>query len=88
MARFQREAEVSPRHSTTPNIGHIYGTMVPKTRVGWSSRSFEGPTLADRLEGGPIPLDEAVEITKQIIEALEYAHDRGSSSSRFEACER
>jgi hypothetical protein len=37
---------------------------------------IEGPTLADRLESGPIPLDEAVTIAKQIIEALEYAHDR------------
>ena len=38
---------------------------------------IEGPTLADRIEAGPIPLDEAVAISKQIIEALEYAHDRG-----------
>ena len=38
---------------------------------------IEGPTLADRIEAGPLPLDEAVAIAKQIIEALEYAHDRG-----------
>lgn len=38
---------------------------------------IEGPTLADRIEGGPVPLDEVVAISKQSIEALEYAHDRG-----------
>ena len=35
----------------------------------------EGPTLADRIATGPIPLDEALPIAKQIAEALEYAHD-------------
>jgi serine/threonine protein kinase len=38
---------------------------------------IDGPTLADRIEAGPLPLHEAVAISKQIIEALEYAHDRG-----------
>ena len=37
----------------------------------------EGPTLADRIAAGPIPLDEALPIAKQIAEALEYAHDHG-----------
>ncbi len=37
----------------------------------------EGPTLADRLAQGPIPLDEALEIAQQIAEALEAAHERG-----------
>ena len=38
---------------------------------------IEGPTLADRIKSGPIPVDEALRIAKQICEALEYAHDRG-----------
>ena len=38
---------------------------------------IEGPTLADRIGAGPIPLDEAIAVAKQIVEALEYAHDRG-----------
>ena len=37
----------------------------------------EGPTLADRISQGPIPLDEALPITKQIAEALEAAHEAG-----------
>src|SRR5205823_4444531 len=36
----------------------------------------EGPTLADRIAAGPIPLDEALPIARQIAEAVEYAHDR------------
>ena len=37
----------------------------------------EGPTLADRITRGPIPVDEALPIAKQIAEALEAAHDQG-----------
>jgi eukaryotic-like serine/threonine-protein kinase len=37
----------------------------------------EGPTLADRIAQGPIPLDEALPIARQIVEALEYAHEKG-----------
>ena len=37
----------------------------------------EGPTLADRLAAGPMPLDEAVAIARQIAEALEAAHEQG-----------
>ena len=37
----------------------------------------EGPTLADRIKRGPIPLDEALPIAKQIAEALEAAHEAG-----------
>ena len=37
----------------------------------------EGPTLADRVAKGPIPLDEALPIAKQIAKALEAAHEQG-----------
>ena len=37
----------------------------------------EGPTLADRIAQGPIPIDEALPIAKQIAEALEAAHEQG-----------
>src|SRR5580704_6665972 len=76
MARFQREAEVlaSLDH---PNIGHIHGIVDSEDSRALVLALIEGPTLADRIEAGRIPLEEAVTIAKQIIEALEYAHDRG-----------
>ncbi|MGH9792088.1 MAG: protein kinase domain-containing protein, partial [Candidatus Acidiferrales bacterium] len=37
----------------------------------------EGPTLAERITQSAFPLDEALPIARQIVEALEYAHDRG-----------
>ena len=76
MARFQREAEVlaSLDH---PNIGHIHGIVDWEDSRGLVLALIEGPTLADHIEAGPIPLDEAIAMAKQIVEALEYAHDRG-----------
>jgi len=38
----------------------------------------EGPTLADRIKAGPIPVDESVHIARQIADALEYAHECGT----------
>ena len=43
----------------------------------WCWSLVEGPTLADRISRGPIPVDEALPITKQIAEALEAAHEQG-----------
>jgi eukaryotic-like serine/threonine-protein kinase len=37
----------------------------------------EGPTLADRITAGPVPIDEALPIAKQIADALEAAHEQG-----------
>ena len=75
MARFQREAQVlaSLDH---PNIGPIYGMADSEDYFGLVLALVEGPTLADRIKEGPLALDEAVAIAKQIIEALEFAHDR------------
>ena len=78
MARFQREAEVlaSLDH---PNVGPIYGIVDSddKASRGLVLALIDGPTLADRIKDGPVPLDEAIAISKQIVDALEYAHDRG-----------
>ena len=60
-----------------PNIGHIHGIVDSEDSRGLVLALIEGPTLADRIAAGPLPLDEAIAIAKQIIEALEYAHDRG-----------
>ena len=42
-----------------------------------SSSAVEGPTLADRIASGPIEIDEALAIARQIAEALEAAHGQG-----------
>ncbi len=72
LARFQREAEVlaSLNHS---NIAAIYGLEDGALVL----ELVEGPTLADRIAQGPIPLDEALPIARQIADALEAAHEQG-----------
>jgi eukaryotic-like serine/threonine-protein kinase len=76
MARFQREAKVlaSLNH---PNIASIYGLEDSGSRHALVMELVEGPTLADRIKRGPIPIDESLRIAAQITEALEYAHERG-----------
>lgn len=41
----------------------------------------EGPTLADRLERGPLPVPDAIVIARQIAAALDAAHEKGSSTA-------
>jgi len=72
LARFRREAQVlaSLNH---PNIAAIYGTEQNALIL----ELVEGPTLAERIAEGPIPLEEALKIARQIAEALEAAHQAG-----------
>ena len=76
LARFEREAKVlaSLNH---PNIGGIYGLEESAGIRALVLEYIEGPTLADRIKQGPIPIDEALPIANQIAEALEAAHDAG-----------
>ena len=76
LARFEREAKVlaSLNH---PNIGHIYGLEEADGQKALVLELVEGPTLADRIAQGPIPVNEALPIAKQIAEALEAAHEAG-----------
>ena len=76
LARFEREAKVlaSLNH---PNIGHIYGLEEAEGQKALVLELVEGPTLADRIVQGPVPLDEALTIARQISEALEAAHEQG-----------
>ena len=69
LARFQREAKVlaSLNH---PNIAAIHGIETSKSTRALVLELVEGPTLADRIAQGPIPLDEALPIAKQIAEAF------------------
>ena len=76
LARFQREAKVlaSLNH---PNIAQIHGIEKSEDAQALVLELVEGPTLADRIAKGPIPLDEALPVAKQIVEALEAAHEAG-----------
>ena len=76
MARFQREAK-SLASLNHPNIAAIHGLEDANGRPALVLELVEGPTLADRIAQGPIPLDEALPIAKQIAEALEAAHEQG-----------
>src|SRR5918911_1562161 len=79
LARFHREAQVlaSLNH---PHIGTIYGFEGGPAEAGPYALVLEfvdGPTLADRIAQGPLPVDEALPIAIQIAEALEAAHEQG-----------
>ena len=76
LARFQREAEVLASLSH-PNIAAIHGLEETDGARALVMELVEGETLADRIARGPIPLDEALPIAKQIAEALEAAHEQG-----------
>jgi serine/threonine-protein kinase len=75
LARFQREAEVlaSLNH---PNIAAIHGLEESNGTRTLVMELVEGETLAERVARGPISLDEALPIAKQIAEALEAAHEQ------------
>ncbi len=76
LARFEREAKTLAALNH-PNIGHIYGLEASDGTKALVLELVEGPTLADRIAQGPVPLDEALPIARQIAEALEAAHEQG-----------
>jgi serine/threonine protein kinase len=76
LARFEREARTlaSLNH---PNIAQIHGFEESDGIKALVMELVEGLTVADRLAQGPIPLDEALPVAKQIAEALAAAHEQG-----------
>ena len=76
MARFQREAEVLASLSHA-NIGHIYGIEDAGATKALVLELIEGPTLADKIAQGPIPVEEALKIALQMTEGIEAAHEKG-----------
>ena len=76
LARFRREAQVlaSLNH---PNIAHIHGLEDANGLTALVLEFVDGEDLAQRIARGPIPVDEALPIARQIAEALEAAHDHG-----------
>src|SRR5712691_5003705 len=76
IARFQREAEVlaSLNH---PNIAAIYDLEEAEGSRFLVLEFVEGETLAERIARGAIPVEEALNIARNICEALEVAHEKG-----------
>src|SRR5262245_38853091 len=83
LARFKREAQLLAALNH-PNICALYGLEDSDPSAGSGQAALalvlelvEGPTLADRIAQGPLPLDEALPVAPQIAEALEAAHEQG-----------
>src|SRR4029079_1220002 len=76
LARFEQEAVLlaSLNH---PHVASIYGVEHFDGGPFLELELVEGPTLADRLISGPIPVTEAIKIAGQIADALEAAHEKG-----------
>jgi serine/threonine protein kinase/Tol biopolymer transport system component len=76
LARFGREARLLAALNH-PHIGAIYGIEEADGVHALILELVEGPTLADRLLRGPLPVAQVLPIARQIVDALEAAHDRG-----------
>jgi len=76
LARFEREARLLASLSH-PNVGAIYGLEEVDGHRYLVLEFVEGETLARRLARGPLPLDDALEVCRQIAAALEAAHENG-----------
>ncbi len=76
LRRLEREARILAALEH-PNIARIYGVEHLDGVHALVLELIEGPTLADRIAAGTMPVDEALAIARQIAAALEFAHDRG-----------
>jgi serine/threonine protein kinase len=76
LARFQREAELLATLNH-PNIASVYGFEETPAASAIILELVEGPTLADRIARGPVPLDEALTIARHVADALSAAHEKG-----------
>jgi serine/threonine-protein kinase len=76
LARFRREAQLlaSLNH---PNIAHVHGLEQVGDVQALVMELVEGPTLADRIGHGPLPIDETLALARQIASALAAAHEQG-----------
>ena len=76
LARFEREARVLASLSH-PNIAGIHGLEEVDGKRFLVMELVEGQTLAERIQQGPMPIEEVVRVAKQIAEAVEAAHEKG-----------
>ena len=76
LARFSREAQVlaSLNH---PSIAHVHGVEETPSGYALIMELVDGETLAERLGRAAIPVAEAIQIARQLAEALDAAHERG-----------
>ena len=76
LARFRREARLlaSLNH---PNIAAIYTVVEDESRLALVLELVEGPTLAERLSDGPLPLAQALQLARQVADAMDAAHQKG-----------
>ncbi len=76
LARFEREARTLAALNH-PHIAQIYGVEDSSAVRALVMELVEGPTLAERIERGPVPLTEMLALAQQIAEAIEAAHEQG-----------
>jgi serine/threonine-protein kinase len=76
VARFQREAQLLAALNH-PHIAAIHGMEEANGSQFLVLELVEGETLAEHIARGPLPIDEALAMARQIAEALEAAHDKG-----------
>ena len=79
--RLDMQALISLDH---PHIASVRGLEESGGALALVTEFVDGPTLAERIERGPVPVDEALEIARQIAEALEAAHEKGVLHRRLE----
>ena len=80
LARFERETKVLAQLSH-PSIASVFGFDQHNAIWFLVMENVAGEDLSQRLNRGPMPMDEAIEVCKQIAEGLEAAHAKGSSPS-------
>lgn len=76
LARFEREAQLLAQLHH-PHIASIFGLEESDGVRALVMELVDGPTLADRMEAGALPLEECLSVARQILEALEEAHEKG-----------
>jgi len=76
LARFEREAQLLATLNH-PNIASVYGLEESNGVSAIVLELVEGETLADRIARGPLPIDQALDLARQIADAVEAAHEKG-----------
>src|SRR5580765_3563376 len=76
LARFQREAQLLAALNH-PHIGGIHGLEEAGGSRFLVLELVDGQSLAQRLASGPLSIDEALATARQIVDALEAAHEKG-----------